>query len=491
MECLINGTVRVVGDVQNVIIEAGQEPNGGFEGQVHVGSVGGSLSLSGSTAADRGPPTAIVVDYDVDGTISVENALHRGLTVYGAVGQGASITLSVALFGPVWVGQGVHGTVTCGTVNEDGQLDIHGPADGTFHLAGVSGHVKFWNGMGGTLTATAVNADGEFVVAGSAQGQGLTGTATFTGNVNRGGLIDITGSAGLAGSVTTANMLGTIHVATDASGLLSIGTLGDPNDPNDPNAIVRIDGGLTSDGHVIVGTALRGRLEVRGDVHKTTVGPAIRVGADVTGQIRVYGSLYDDVNEAYEINVRGAMPFPGAIAIDWDGDQESDVWEPGAVIRIGATSYTGNTWQARVYEISSCRGDMQGDWAVGFPDINPFIMALNDVLYGTSNYAAAFPGLEGSMAFHGDADCSDVFDSADINPFVARVQTGDCDCGEARGNGEGADRMPPEELAALLAENVAPEQYDALLAVVAAAIDAAPDEEMAAYWQAVYAALTQ
>lgn len=221
------------------------------------------------------------------------------------------------------------------------------------------------------------------------------------------------------------------------TGLRSVGTLGNPNDPNDPNAVVQIDGSLTSDGHVVVGASLRGCLEVRGDVHKTTVGPAIRVGGDVTGQIRVYGSLYDDVNEPYEINVRGAMPFPGAIAID---------------------------------------------------------MALNDVLYGTSNYAAAYPGLEGSMLYHADADCSGQVDSGDINPFIARVTTGNCDCDQPRGDamgGEDADLMPPEELAAVLAENTAPEQYDALLAIIGAAIDAAPDEETQAYWQAVYAALTQ
>jgi hypothetical protein len=49
----------------------------------------------------------------------------------------------------------------------------------------------------------------------------------------------------------------------------------------------------------------------------------------------------------------------------------------------------------------------------------------------------------------------------------------------------------PEELAALLADNVAPAQYDTLVAVVAAAIDAAPDEQTAAYCQAIYDALTQ
>jgi len=33
--------------------------------------------------------------------------------------------------------------------------------------------------------------------------------------------------------------------------------------------------------------------------------------------------------------------------------------------------------------------------------------------------------------------------------------------------------------------------YDSLLTIILDAIDAAPDEETQAYWQAVYAALTQ
>jgi hypothetical protein len=201
----------------------------------------------------------------------------------------------------------------------------------------------------------------------------------------------------------------------------------------------------------------------------------------------VLGSLYDNPNDACEIGIRGAMPFPGTIAVDWDGDQESDTWERGAVVRIGEVAYYENNWQNRVYDISGCRGDMHGDLAAGSPDINPFVAALSN----SAAYAQMHPGLDGSTIFHGDANCDGSMDFADINPFVARAGSGDCDCAEERGDGMDGDLMPPEDLAAILAENVAPEQYDALLAVVAAVIDAAPNEETQAYWEAVYAALTQ
>jgi hypothetical protein len=74
-------------------------------------------------------------------------------------------------------------------------------------------------------------------------------------------------------------------------------------------------------------------------------------------------------------------------------------------------------------------------------------------------------------------------------PFGLRVTSGDCDCGEARGDSMGS--TPPEELAALLAENVAPDTYDTLLVVVAGAIDGTSDEEARAFCQAVYDLLAQ
>jgi hypothetical protein len=51
--------------------------------------------------------------------------------------------------------------------------------------------------------------------------------------------------------------------------------------------------------------------------------------------------------------------------------------------------------------------------------------------------------------------------------------------------------LPAEDLAAELAANIWPELFEDLLSMVAGLIDAAPNEETQAYWQAVYAALTQ
>jgi hypothetical protein len=68
------------------------------------------------------------------------------------------------------------------------------------------------------------------------------------------------------------------------------------------------------------------------------------------------------------------------------------------------------------------------------------------------------------------------------------------DCGDCFGGDApmgGGEPLSPEELASQLAANIWPELYGDLLAMVAANIDLQPDDESRAYWEAVYAALTE
>lgn len=233
---------------------------------------------------------------------------------------------------------------------------------------------------------------------------------------------------------------------------------------------VRVDGDLLDD------------LEVIWSVNSNVTEPPIWVLGDALGQVRVYGSLGDDQATPVEIQV-GTLGASSAIVIDWDGFHEGDNWVSGAVVKVGPTEYYGNTYTARVYEVTPCRGDMNNDGSVGFPDINPFVAALSN----PGSYAAMCPGLEGSMTYHGDANCDGVFDFHDINPFVARVTSGNCDCTEL----DGEPPLAPRELANMLAANIAPELYGALVNLVGIAIDWQETRELRAYWEAVYAALTQ
>lgn len=183
------------------------------------------------------------------------------------------------------------------------------------------------------------------------------------------------------------------------------------------------------------------------------------------------------------------MGTQGAIAVDWDGWDSADTWASGAQIRVGATTYTENTYTARVYEITRCKGDMNNDGYVNWHDIDPFVAAQN--ISDPEVYEAAYPGLGGSMLFHADMNCDGVADWRDIDPFVAR-QNGCCweECGPCPEEDAGG-YMPPTELAEVLAAAIAPERYDVLLDLIEQLLINETDGGRQAYWASVYEALTQ
>jgi hypothetical protein len=277
---------------------------------------------------------------------------------------------------------------------------------------------------------------------------------------------------------------------------------GGPVRPDGPADAVILGGSLT--GQVLTDASLGRNLVIHGDVNSTAGGAAVGIGADLTAQIQVYGSLLDDPNYDYEIQIGGLMPFPGAFTVDFSGYDGNHEWAPLAAVFVQhadpsdpespSATYHENTPGARCYRTTPCIGDMNGDGGVGFADINPFVAAQN----GVAQYEALKPGLQGSMVYHGDINGDGTVGFADINPFVALVVAGQCGGtggGRAMMMGEGGetipDQLPPEELAAVLAGNVSPELYAGLLNMVLTATDSAPDEETQAYWQAVYTALTQ
>jgi hypothetical protein len=113
-----------------------------------------------------------------------------------------------------------------------------------------------------------------------------------------------------------------------------------------------------------------------------------------------------------------------------------------------------------------------------------------------------FPGLGalhqpweegGSRVYPGDTTCDATphFGFEDINPFVDLVTRGCCDPDCPGCPGDSGEAMSPQELAKQLADNVWPELYDDLVWVVGQAAEAQPDDESRAYWEAVYAALTE
>lgn len=232
-------------------------------------------------------------------------------------------------------------------------------------------------------------------------------------------------------------------------------------------------------------------------------------GALSGGQILIKGSLGGPLERPaiwFRNGFAGSTEF---ICVDYNGGDPNDTWVPGYCIQFGDPGdpnnpcYDQNTPERHVWETSPCKGDLDGSWTVDFEDINPFVLALSS----PSGYSQYFPGLGGtasddyvggSRVWHADLDCDGSLDFADINPFVALLSMAPPPCdpscpdfgdegdGPAGGGGESLD---PEHLAAMLAENIWPELYDDLLAVVLQAIETARDQATQAYWEAVYAAL--
>ena len=225
------------------------------------------------------------------------------------------------------------------------------------------------------------------------------------------------------------------------------------------------------------------------------------------GNDTIYGAAgHIIVNGSFEnegrIHLSGPLGTGAFVAIGYDG-WDGDTWDPNAVIILGDPNdpnnvYHGNTPARHLWEITACRADMNNDGTVGFGDINPFILALSS----SAGYATAWPGLAGSMVYHGDANCDGTLSFADINPFVALVSAGTCTscAGENgmnrvnwmnEGNEDDAGAQSPEQLATILGANVAPELYDDLLALIGEAAGQQDSDEGAAYWEAVYYALTE
>jgi len=411
------------------------------------------------------------VDNEVAGEILVSGNLVRPLqVVVGTIADGGDVKVD-------------------GDITSAGYLELDGDIaqGGALHITGSVAPDHTLKIAGERTVA------GQVLIDGDAAGEVQMPDSTLAEE----GTVEIHGSLGLApggpgGDISSA----TIQIGALA-GAVTVGQ------------DVYYDAGLEVTGTTSGAFSATGNL--RGYFYTHNLSGAVDVGGYMAdgdpnhpfgGRIRVNGSFAPDdpndpsqgliwVHEKYGTDPNSPLGPSSYVAIDFDAT--GDQWRTGARVIVGDPSgsgkiYTENTPAARIWAITQCRGDMDNNGSVGFGDINPFIAALDD----PDVYAAMLPGLSGSMVLHGDADCNGTFDYGDINPFIARVISGECDCpGDSQRGGGGGEQRSPEETAELLADNVAPELYNGLVAVVAAAIEAQPDDETRAYWEAVYEALTE
>lgn len=191
-----------------------------------------------------------------------------------------------------------------------------------------------------------------------------------------------------------------------------------------------------------IGRDLLGKLHIHGDLPGATGDPDFtfhtRVTGNVAGELLIDGGLHNGYGD--EVLVLGSVLAGGAIVVDYDGYESADDWQPGATVRVSTlppyTSSPGNYPGARIYRITACRGDMNNDGVVNSQDgsktdpASSYRVARDN----PTQYAAQFPGLDGSRTYHGncnrDFDLAltppdDKFDTADDDPFE-RLKTLPC-----------------------------------------------------------------
>lgn len=152
-----------------------------------------------------------------------------------------------------------------------------------------------------------------------------------------------------------------------------------------------------------IGGDVRGRVQVLRNVRPNanieilgSLRGQVRVAGELAGEVRINGSLVEGYPFGDEVEVGSMPPSTGAVVVDFDGFCSSDRWQSGTV-RIGSQVFSSNSPSHRVFEITSCRGDMDNDGVVDSTS-GAYDLARDN----PAGYAAAYPGLSGSRAYHVD-----------------------------------------------------------------------------------------
>ncbi len=506
------GLIRALGGVYDVALPVGTSITVGrdFYGAIEVGEADGTISVG-----DQVGSALIHVFDDLTGSVHSDNDLAH-VDIDGAVSENASITAGQYLLGPLSVLEDMAGTISAtevvaapitiggnvsGQISSDHELwsvivvegsmepgaavtagapgildaDFTGSLDVDGHVAGNLEAGHDWSGalnIGGTLSGR-LHAGNDLLAEVSVGAMGTSAVVEVTGNLGN----HFYSADGMGGSFTVG---GNLESTIEGRGM---------------TADLWIKGNLTEAAAVLISCAsvpccTPGTIRIDGDMSGTIDIPVLcdQAGDLSQGHIIVNGSFA----EGGEIHLWGHLTGTAFFACDYDGWDDSDDWNPNAVVIIYdpfTHYYYENTPEQHLLHITECKGDLSGDGAVNFGDINPFILALSD----PAGYALAFPGLDGSRVYHGDANCDQAFNFGDINTFVLLVEYHCCmgsDCEPCWDDDDG-EPLGPEELAAQLAASIWPELYDDLVWVVGEAINAQDDDASRQYWEAVYAALTQ
>jgi hypothetical protein len=341
----------------------------------------------------------------------------------------SSLTVGGSLAGEIRVDGSSWGSIIIQEdITADGQLSVDS-------LGGYYDSIRVWWNHAGEIVVQDIVGDEADINLNAYGGvtSGLLSVGTIVGPEFG---VSVMGDLTSTGEITVGSNSGSVYVSGDNSGNISVGQLrgylgGGANvsssarisvgsmspGPNPARIQVRRD----FDGVIDIENTVDGEITLnylggntRGDV---LIGGALLGSIDLGGQLdggRIYvdGALTNGV-PGEEITVRGQMLVDAAIAVDYDGWHASDRWQTGATVSVNGVPYYGNTPEMRIWEIQPCKGDMNNNDSEGLDSEDPDILwhVVNDPQY---DYAEEFPGLEGSLWWHGDLDCSGEIDGADV-----------------------------------------------------------------------------
>ncbi len=196
---------------------------------------------------------------------------------------------------------------------------------------------------------------------------------------------------------------GTIQIASRVDGQISVG--GD----SDGTIWLR---NVSESAYIVVKGSVSGSIDFY--PYAARLSGTLDIGGDLLGSIRFWGPPTGGIDGG-RIHIRGSLRNNapgheisahylinnGAIAIDYNGWHEPDIWDPNATVRIGTNVYHENDPNMHIWEIQPCKGDMNNNGVVDSEDPNWLAVAISD----PNAYETEFPGLECSLWWHGDLNC--------------------------------------------------------------------------------------
>ncbi|MGE0480161.1 MAG: hypothetical protein AB7Q17_06775 [Phycisphaerae bacterium] len=361
---------------------------------------------------------AITINSSVTGTVTVYIESRSDNNTAGAVNVG-SINLTNT--------SGVTGELAELRITGDlGTPSVASEVTAITGVASVGGDLlrEFnTNGLTGSFAASAINKT--LKITGTHTGAITAATLTQTGNIWLSGAGTHTGSVTVTGGCRGSLLAGTSGTSATVSGDWTVG------------------GDLT--GNIRICGTMNGINDILGEVNQASDVPSRPIYITTLNNVlRIRGALKPDpgvpsgswnleCDSADTSPVRtviiGTMGSGGAVATDYDGYDSEHNWSSSAIIRKGSTDYTANIASERLYRITCCKGDMNNDGVVNSFDIDPFVMAITD----PNDYDDAFPGLDGSRVYHADVDdtdgggpCDGLVNNFDFDRLTYIITSGGC-----------------------------------------------------------------